>query len=432
MNSESPAPARTPGPVPQLAPAPAPVRAARSRHGAADPVKALLHRHHDLCARAVDPLEVAAGLEAAGITDRMAARFRHRDVFSLAEEMYARVARHTDTETTHTASSATGTRTGRLRPAWAPPARLRTAGAYTAWLTAALLPATALALTLVALRPTGGATRIGVAATGILGTALALRTALRHGPLRSRYRTRPTTRAWTCLLLCYALLGDGLLRAAVEAGPDALPQALGTLPDTLAALAHGTPAPRSWHALPDAHPPATAAVLALALAVLPAACCARLFAAGARRRVGRSRDLADFTARARPLLYGVLALYLCALGLLLTLTAAALHQDAAYAGAGALGALLMLARLLTVHGSTRAPALLLGAACGAEALALAAALATRLPGCAPLTGPVVRAVAAAGPGAVPALACGVPALVLLVHAARTLTRACVHSPADPA
>ncbi|MFB7465539.1 hypothetical protein ACFCZ1_18930 [Streptomyces sp. NPDC056224] len=67
----------------------APAGTAR-RRGGADPVKALLHRHHDLCERAVDPLEIAAGLEAHGITDRTAARFRHRDVFSLAEELYAR------------------------------------------------------------------------------------------------------------------------------------------------------------------------------------------------------------------------------------------------------------------------------------------------------------------------------------------------------
>ncbi|MEU4355404.1 hypothetical protein [Streptomyces virginiae] len=62
---------------------------ARPRAGG-DPVKALLHRHRELCERAVDPLEIAAGLEAHGITDRTAARFRHRDVFSLAEELYAR------------------------------------------------------------------------------------------------------------------------------------------------------------------------------------------------------------------------------------------------------------------------------------------------------------------------------------------------------
>ncbi len=64
--------------------------------GAADPVKVLLHRHRELCERAVDPLEIAVGLEAHGITDRTAARFRHRDVFSLAEELYARVPRDAD------------------------------------------------------------------------------------------------------------------------------------------------------------------------------------------------------------------------------------------------------------------------------------------------------------------------------------------------
>lgn len=52
-----------------------------------------MHRHRELCERAVDPLEIAAGLEAHGVTDRTAARFRHRDVFSLAEELYARVPR---------------------------------------------------------------------------------------------------------------------------------------------------------------------------------------------------------------------------------------------------------------------------------------------------------------------------------------------------
>ncbi|NEC37926.1 hypothetical protein G3I66_32825, partial [Streptomyces rubrogriseus] len=60
-------------------------------------MKGLLHRHRELCERAVDPLEIAAGLEAHGVTDRTAARFRHRDVFSLAEEMYARVPRDGDT-----------------------------------------------------------------------------------------------------------------------------------------------------------------------------------------------------------------------------------------------------------------------------------------------------------------------------------------------
>ncbi|NEE17804.1 hypothetical protein G3M58_66500, partial [Streptomyces sp. SID7499] len=58
---------------------------ATARRGPADPVKSLLHHHRDLCERAVDPLEIAAGLEAHGLTDRTAARYRHRDVFALAE-----------------------------------------------------------------------------------------------------------------------------------------------------------------------------------------------------------------------------------------------------------------------------------------------------------------------------------------------------------
>ncbi|GFN06959.1 hypothetical protein Smic_55150 [Streptomyces microflavus] len=49
-----------------------------------------MHHHRDLCERAVSPLEIAAGLEAHGLTDRTAARYRHRDVFALAEELYAR------------------------------------------------------------------------------------------------------------------------------------------------------------------------------------------------------------------------------------------------------------------------------------------------------------------------------------------------------
>ncbi|MCK1815889.1 hypothetical protein MTQ13_16635, partial [Streptomyces sp. XM4011] len=49
-----------------------------------------MHRHRELCERATDPLEIAAALEAHGVTDSTAARFRHRDVFSLAEELYAR------------------------------------------------------------------------------------------------------------------------------------------------------------------------------------------------------------------------------------------------------------------------------------------------------------------------------------------------------
>ncbi|MEU3405532.1 hypothetical protein ABZ766_16560 [Streptomyces sp. NPDC006670] len=81
-------------PVPgALPPGPRASKAVGFGRRGGDPVKVLLHRHRELCERAVDALEVAAGLEACGITDRTAARFRHRDVFSLAEELYARTPR---------------------------------------------------------------------------------------------------------------------------------------------------------------------------------------------------------------------------------------------------------------------------------------------------------------------------------------------------
>ncbi|MFJ5609487.1 hypothetical protein ACIQCJ_08885 [Streptomyces sp. NPDC093221] len=52
-----------------------------------------MHRHEALIAGAVDEWEIAAGLEAHGVTDGAARRLRHRDVFGLAEELYARVPR---------------------------------------------------------------------------------------------------------------------------------------------------------------------------------------------------------------------------------------------------------------------------------------------------------------------------------------------------
>jgi hypothetical protein len=58
-----------------------------------DPVRALMAEHRGLCEQAVDPLDIAAGLEDAGIADSVAHRYRHADVFGLAEELYARVER---------------------------------------------------------------------------------------------------------------------------------------------------------------------------------------------------------------------------------------------------------------------------------------------------------------------------------------------------
>ncbi|WP_329014742.1 MULTISPECIES: hypothetical protein [unclassified Streptomyces] len=364
-------------------------RSSAPRRGAVDPVKALLHQHRELCERAVDPLEIAAGLEAHGFTDRSAARYRHRDVFSLAEELYARVPRDADLSP---------------EPAPGPGPRIRTG-----WVLLTLLPGAVASGTVVGLRFSHGHARPLVALGGLLAVALALRAALGRGPLAARpgAAPRPSAPVWTACLLGYALLGDGLLDAVVSGGPDTLP----------------TGAPDGpW-------PVATASALALALSCAPAAWCAHLLDLGARRRLAGSRGLEDFTSGARPLLLGVVALHLAALTGLLALTGAVLDEDPAYPQALTLGALLLLARLLTVHRHRHAPAVVLGAAAAAELAAPALVLSGRLPGCGFLAVPVTTLVDPLGPAAIPALTCGFAALALLTHALRTLTRASAHAPA---
>ncbi|MFI8877251.1 hypothetical protein [Streptomyces sp. NPDC055243] len=354
-----------------------------ARRGGVDPVKALMHRHRKLCERAVDPLEIAAGLEAHGVTDRTAARFRHRDVFALAEEMYARVPRDEEERAAPVAPPSTGA-----------------AELPAGWALFALLPGAVCGLAAVGLDLSEGRARLAVGLGGVLAVAVALRVALRYGPLRSAHHVAPATHAWVCLLLAYALFGDGLLRAAVSGGPDG-----------------------PWA-------PSTAAALGLCLAVAPAVWCVRLFSVGARGRLALSRGLTEFTASVRPLLLGVVALYLCALGALLV-GAGAVYGAPASAGAGALGALLLLSRLLSSYGFTRAPLLMLAAAGAAEAVSLASVFAGRLPGCAWLAAPVEGAVRAWGSGVVPVVACGVAAGVLLLHSSRVLSRASAHADGAP-
>ncbi|MEU8654811.1 hypothetical protein [Streptomyces sp. NPDC048737] len=389
-----PAPATAAHPGPQTVPV------APRRGGAVDPVKALMHRHRDLCERAVDPLEIAAGLEAHGVTDRTAARFRHRDVFSLAEEMYARVPRDADTPS-HP----------HPEPTPVPRARLD-------WALLTLLPGALGAATVAGLRLAHGRTRLLVVTVGVLAVALALRAALRRGPLSrgggrgpsiprgGPHTDRHRTGGWTGWLLAYAALGDGLLRAAADGGPDGLPTGTADGP---------------W-------PLATAPLLTLALACVPAVWCAHLLAVRVRHRLGSSRGLDEFAASVRPLLLSALALFLSALAVLTGVCAAVLGEPAAYASTLSLGALLLLSRILTVHGFTHAPTALLRAAGAAEAVAPALLFAGRLPGCGFLAVPVDTLVAAWGPAAVPALACGAAALILLIHATRTLTRASAHAP----
>ncbi|MFE6173330.1 hypothetical protein [Streptomyces sp. NPDC056464] len=362
-------------------------RPASPRRTGADPVKALMHRHRDLCERAVDPLEIAAGLEAHGVTDRTAARFLHRDVFSLAEEMYVRTPRDGETP---------------AAPSSLPPLRARVG-----WMVLTLLPGALCAAAVAGLHLTDGRSRLIAAAAGVLAVTLALRAALTRGPLAAKQGTRPTATR-ICWLIAYALLGDGLLQAVATRGPDALPDGTADGP---------------W-------PLAAAPVLALALSCAPAAWCAHVLAVRARRRLTASRALKDFATSAKPLLLGTLALYLAALTALLTLTTSTLGEPGAYPQTLTLGALLLLTRLLTTHGFTQAPALVLTATASAEATALAALLAARLPGCAWLGAPVEALIDVWGLAAIPTLACGAGALTLLLHAMRTLTRASAHTPQD--
>ncbi|MET8574554.1 hypothetical protein [Streptomyces sp. NPDC005012] len=364
-----------------------------------DPVKALMARHRELCERAVDPLEIAAGLEAHGVTDRTAARFRHRDVFSLAEEMYARAARTDEEDPAAGPAAAQG-------PA---PAR---------WALRALLPGALCVAVVAALRWTGGELRLVVGALGMAAVAAGVRLALGRGPLSSEgrsvpgphdWRTPPGARAWAYLLVGYALLGDGLLHAGLMGGPDDLPDGApyGDWPITLAPL------------------------LALTLSCVPAALSARLFRSGVGRKLTGSRGLEEFAATARPLLLGVVAVHLAAVSGLSVLCAVVLDEHSTPAATAALGALLLIARLLTVHGFTHAPAVVLRAVGWVEIASVCLVFAGRLPGCDLLAEPVETVVSVWGEHAVPLIACGAGALVLLVHACRRLALASAHAPAGP-
>ncbi|SEB58513.1 hypothetical protein SAMN05428945_0522 [Streptomyces sp. 2224.1] len=367
-----------------------------ARRGPADPVRSLMHRHQDLCARAVDALEIAAGLEAHGVTDRTAARFRHRDVFSLAEELYARVPR---------AEAPDARPHEQPRPSAPVPAR----GSRGVRAVLQLLPGAVCLAAVAALASAGTATpavRTGVGAAGGALVALAVRLAARSGPLRLRHRGAGswTVGLWVCWTAGYAVYGDWLLGQLLAGGPD--------LPGTT---------PRA----------AVATAVALAFALAPAAGCARWFAARGRRGLAASRGLGELAARVRPLLLAATLFYLGALVALLLGADAAFGSDGAtaLAAAAALGVLLFLARLLAVHGFPEAAATGLASAAALEALALSLVLIARLPGLPPLDVPVAALTTAVGPAAVPAVACTAAAAGLLVHGLRALTGACAHWPA---
>jgi hypothetical protein len=357
----------------------------------ADPVTALLRRHHLLCQRAVDPLEIAAALEADGLTDRSAARFRHRDVFSLAEELYARAPR-----AEHEPES--GSESGRRDdPGWA----------RVPHLLPPLLPGVLCAVAVAAWEPGAGPLRGTVAAAC---AALAVATA--------------------AIVLALGRLDPGARRAAALGRVG-----LAALVPVGFALWGGAPLgavlPGAVSAVDGGAGPDAAVALGLALAVAPAAWCGRWFAARTRSRLAASRSLREFAAGARRLLAAALARYAAGLAaaLLLARWLAAAHTgEVALAATAALGLLLFAAALLAAHGRTRAAATGLAVAGAAEFLALATASAAWLPGCAALGRPVTALAGEHGPAAVPLLACGGAALGLLAHATRVLARASSHGP----
>ncbi|WP_280695278.1 hypothetical protein [Kitasatospora sp. GP82] len=63
-----------------------------------NPVRELMERYRGLCEQAVDPLDIAVGLEDAGLGPVEARCYRHADVFALAEELYARFPRRLPTD----------------------------------------------------------------------------------------------------------------------------------------------------------------------------------------------------------------------------------------------------------------------------------------------------------------------------------------------
>lgn len=381
---------RGPGPEeagPPLRPAAA-LAVAPLRSGPADPVRELMHRHRLLCARAVDPLEVAAVLEAHGVTDRTAARFRHRDVFSLAEELFAR------------APGEPGEAPKPVVPAAG--AGGRVTGAVVHLLPGTLCTVTFAALALNEWLPVWAQFTVG--AVGALAVGASLRLSLRR-IARPAPAVVPALSA--CWLIAYALFGDWLLVRLLGDGfaPDGPPDIL------------------------------PGAVLSLAFAVLPAALAARGFRVGARRRLAASRGLDGFASAVRPLILQTVALFAVALIALQLAVGAALEArfpvlpDGAAAGRlTALGVLLFLALLLTAHGYPSAAAVGLGAASLAETLMPAGAVVLAALELDPLArlGPTARAVVAQAPGIFPAVICSGAALALGAYALRALTGASAH------
>ncbi|MFJ3789220.1 hypothetical protein [Kitasatospora sp. NPDC090091] len=347
-----------------------------AREGAAagapgvDPVREVMAEHRELCERAVDPLEIAAGLEAAGLGPAAAARCRHADLFSLAEELYARVPR----------------RPPAPRDAGPPESRQWRGGG-------ALRSAVLTAL------PVAVAAGLGGRWPALLPAAVPL-VLLPAGAAGES----PPARAAVGTADPAATAG---FAAGSELGPQAAPWPAGAPPGVPprrwrpAALGHGAgvagllllPLAASGAGAPDGRVTA-ALMLAAALSAGSAEWAARWFRHVGRGHLRAAGTLAEFRARMRPVLPVAVALHLAVLAVLsfaalAVLTAVAprpgpghggglLHlaveraEPAQLAAQGVLGLLLVLPALLAHCGRSGAAAL--GALAGAAAAALPPAL----------------------------------------------------------
>ncbi|MEV7597839.1 hypothetical protein AB0O91_10705 [Kitasatospora sp. NPDC089797] len=312
----------------------------------ADPVRELMAEHRELCERAVDPLEIAAGLEEAGLGPDAAARCRHADLFSLAEELYARVPRRP--------------------PAPEPPEPRRCGAAARAALTAAALAAL----------PCAAAVALGASPPVLLAAAVPL--ALLPAP------TGPAP-AGAGPLPCARPTELGPVRTAPgPAGSRRHPAALGYGLGLAALLLLPLAAPGADRPL------AAALVLAAAVSVGSAERAARWYRQVGRGHLGSAGTLAEFRSRMRPVLPVAVALHLAVLGVLTYAALAVLAVvaprpgpghgggllhlaveragTAAWAAQGVLGLLLVLPALLARCG--RAVAAALGAVAGPVAAAV--------------------------------------------------------------
>lgn len=380
-------------------------RSARAGLGPADPVRELMHRHRGLCERAVDPLEIAAALEAHGVTDRTAARFRHRDVFSLAEELFARVPRADGNRPVLAEPCASGTAHRRAMHSARGRIPRAAAKAFVALLTA-LLPAM-LTAGVLAVSASGHVRQAGALAgtAFVVVAAIAVAASVRLALWRA-VRAKPNllTTLTACWLTGYLIFGDRLPggRSGIGAGQ------MGTA----GTAGDGITVP-----------------LGLACALAPAVWCARWFTVRARRKLGGSRSLDEFAAGMWPLLTAAVVLFGVALLGVQVVVGEATRLVARQGGGHglfavdvlgattALGLLLFIALLLTAHGFRRAASAGLGIACGVEAVAFVV-------GSVPAAGSAVAG--DGGSGLVTVVVCGCAALGLLAFAYRVLSGAFAH------